>query len=61
MPRMVHRGKEKPSARGVSAPALLALWVRVWQIPQPECAAKSSQELDGAIIRLLWSVYHILL
>lgn len=59
MPRMVHRGKEKPSARGVSAPALLALWVRVWQIPQPKRAAKSSQELDGAIIRLLWSVYHI--
>lgn len=61
MPRMVHRGKDKAGVWVCPLLQCWALWVRVWQIPQPECAAKSSQELDGAIIRLLWSVYHILL
>lgn len=61
MPRMVHRGKEKPGARGMSAPAMLGALIVGMALPQPDRAAKSSQEPDGAIIRLLWSVYHILL
>ena len=48
MPRMVHRRKEKPGARGMSAPAMLGALI-------------VSQEPDGAINRLLRSVYHILL
>ena len=61
MPRMVHRRKEKPGARGMSAPAMLGALMWVMAHPQPDRAAKSSQEPDGAINRLLRSVYHILL
>ena len=60
MPRMVHRRKEKPGARGMSAPAMLGALIVGHGTPTDR-AAKSSQEPDGAIIRLLWSVYHILL
>ena len=60
MPRMVHRGKEKPSARGCVRSCIAgALGACMANPTQPERAAKSSQELDSAIIRLLWSVYHI--
>lgn len=57
MPRMVHRGKEKPGAKGMSVPAMLGALI----VGHADRAAKSSQEPDGAINRLLCSVYHIAL
>ena len=63
MPRMVYRGKEKPGARGMSAPAMLGALIVGHGTPtaRPCSKEKSSQEPDGAISRLLCSVYHIAL
>ena len=60
MPRMVHRRKEKPGARGMSAPAMLGALIVGHGTPTARPCSKE-EEPDGAINRLLWSVYHILL